>query len=146
MAGHRWKFEDPADPNPATKTYTFAWNPKRMSSPFPERSLAVQGVTAPGARPLVWEGPRQYVNWTFEGALPTKAAYEALRSWVLERKGRIWVTDHFGRRLTVLFKAFRPEPVAPARPGRYWYHTYTVEAIVLEVNHTGQYGEDGPNA
>lgn len=129
----KWKIYDPSDPNPATNTYTFEWSPNAMSSPFPRRSVTAQGTTAPGGQALVWEGPREPAMWTFEGSIPNRDQYEALRKWVLERTGRMVVTDHFGRDIVCVFRSFTPTPPERMKVGRYWYHTYSIEALVISV-------------
>jgi hypothetical protein len=129
----RWKFEDPADPNPLTNTYTLLHNPSKQTSPFPARDLAYQGTTAVDGQVLVWEGMTNPVDWSFSGTVFNAEHYEALRTWVYDRKGRMFVWDHFGRRLTVVFKKLSAEPPEAPKPGMYWFHTYTVEALVLAI-------------
>jgi len=129
----KWKIVDPSDANPATNTYNFMWNPSEMSSPFPERSVTVSSAVAPDGQSVLWEGATQPVQFTFRGTTPNATQYEALREWVYERRGRMYLYDHFGRRMLVVFKKFDPTPGAKARPGRYWYHSYTVTALVLAI-------------
>lgn len=134
MAAHlRWKFEDPADANPATRVYTFYRNPNTMSSPFPVRSLTHAGTTAPNGQVLLWEGVMTPTTWQFGGPTWNAAHHEMLRSWVYDRQGRKYVYDHFGRRLTVVFQQFSFEPPEKPRYGRYWWGQYTIEAIVLAM-------------
>lgn len=130
----RWKMVDPTDTDPATREYTFWPSPNKMSSPFPARALTVSSSSAPGGQPLVWEGPRPTVEWSFGGSILNAAQYEALRSWVYERDGHIWVYDHFGRRHDAVLKEFNPEAPERMKNGRYWYHTYTIKATVFSTS------------
>jgi len=144
MAVLRWRFDDPADPSSAG-AYTFPWNPRAMSSPFPEKAITTQGTVAVGGLVVLWEGAQMPQQWTFTGTTKNAAHYEALRSWVLDRpSGRIYVWDHFGRRLTVVLKAFKAEPPnGKAKVGRYWSHEYTITALVLAVS-APTVGDGGP--
>lgn len=129
----KWRFEDPADSNPATRTYQFEINPNQMNSPFPNRSVSVMGTTAVDGQILMWEGMREPAQLTFGGTILSAEQYEALRSWVYDRRGRIFLWDHYGRRMIVVLQAFVPEPVRTT--GRfYWRTTYTINAIVLAVS------------
>jgi len=130
-AFRRWKFVDPYDTNPATREYVFPWNPNTMSSPFAPRAITALTTTAVNGQALVWEGNRTPVQWTFGGTCRDSEQYEALRAWTLERNSRIWLYDHFGRRLVVNLMGFDPTPKRAV--GRYWLHEYTITALVLEV-------------
>lgn len=129
MAVLRWKFEDPAD----STVYTFPYNPSKQTSPFPSRDVAYQGTTAVDGQVLLWEGMTNPVDWSFAGTVLDADHYEALRSWVYDRQGRLYVWDHFGRRLTVVLKELNVEPPDRYKIGRYWYHSYTVKALVLAM-------------
>lgn len=129
----RWKFQDPADSSGAG-TYTFPWNPKTMTSPFPDKAITMKGTTAVDGQTLMWEGMSQPASWSFGGAIKDAAHYEAMRAWVYDRQGRLFVWDHFGRRLIVVLKKFNPSPAEKMRIGRYWYHTYTIDAVVIAIS------------
>ena len=71
MAAHlRWKFEDPSDVDPDTRTYLLRPNPDRISSPFPARAVTHEGTTAIDGQVLMWEGVTPPTEWTFEGTIP----------------------------------------------------------------------------
>lgn len=142
MAVMRWRLQDPANP---TDTYTFPISPNTMSSPFPARMVTTKGVTAIDGQVLMWEGPIEPQQWSFGGSILDAAQYEALRSWVYDRQGRMFLWDHFGRRYVVVFKSLSVETTAPAKrqPGRYWYHTYTIEALVVSIS-APTVGDEGP--
>lgn len=129
----KWTIEDPADPNPATNKYTFAWNPNAMTSPFPTRALSSQGTTVDG-QVVMWEGQATPAKLTFRGSTRDSAHYEAIRSWVYDRTGRMFLKDHFGRRMLVVFESFAPEPPEKHRIARYWAHSYTVVCWVLSIS------------
>lgn len=127
----RWRFEDPFDPY-LSNTYTFALNPNAMTSPFPRRNITARGTTAINGRTLLTEGQRQPTEWTFSGDFLDPNHYEALRSWVLDRMGRrLYLYDHFGRKMTVVPLQFDPTPKRVI--ARYWRHTYTITCLVLDV-------------
>lgn len=129
----RWKFEDPSDVDFETRYYTMYRNPSRMTSPFPQRAVSHVGTTAIDGQTLMWEGTTPPKDWQFGGPVFNAEHYEALRSWVYDRQGRMWVYDHFGRRLTVVFTSFDADPPERPKIGRYWFHEYTVHAIVLGI-------------
>lgn len=132
MAAHlRWRFEDPYDSDPETNSYTFPINPNQMSSPFPEKAISAMTTTAIGGVPLVWQGNTPPKSWTFGGEILDAAHYEALRSWTYDRNRRLYLFDHFGRRLILVMQSFDPAPKRAV--GRYWRHTYTCTALVLSV-------------
>lgn len=132
MAVHlRWKIQDPADNTPQG-TYVFPINPNKMNSPFPEREITTLPTTAIDGNTLVWEGRSTPAAFTFGGSILDRAHYEALRHWVYDRQGRMFLFDHFGRRMVVNFKKFDPEP--RRRVGRYWSHEYTIDCLVLSVS------------
>lgn len=132
MAVHlRWKIQDPADSSPEG-TWVFPINPNRMNSPFPERNISFMGTTARDGIPIMWEGMAQPARFTFGGSILTGEHYEALRHWVLDRQGRLFLFDHFGRRMLVSFLKFDPEP--KRRVGKYWSHDYTIECFVYSVS------------
>lgn len=134
VAFKRWFLEDPSDTNPATRTYVFRPSPNKMSSPFPKRALTAATTTGLRGQPLIWEGQAGATSWSFGGAILDAAQYEALRSWVLDRKGGVvYVHDHFGRRIEVVLEGFDPQPPERMKNGKYWYHTYTITALVLKV-------------
>lgn len=128
----QWKLVDPTDAS-AGGLYLFEPNPNKMSSPFPARALTTESSSAPGGRPMVWEGPTPPTEWSFGGSILDKAQYEALRSWVYDRPGHVYVYDHFGRRLDTVLREFIPESPERMRNGRYWYHTYTIKAVVFGI-------------
>ena len=131
---NRWRIVDPTDVDPATREYVFRPGPNKMSSPFPTRAITTSSSSAPGGQPIVWEGPTPPVEWTFSGSILSKAQYEMLQSWVYERGGHVWIYDHFGRRLDVVLKEFSPEPPERMKNGKYWYHRYTIKAVVFSIS------------
>lgn len=123
----RWIFEDPV----TAETYVVAINPERMTSPFPQKNMRIASATARSGEPLVAEGTTPPAQWSFAGHILDDAHYEALRTWVYDHPRRIWITDHFGRRLNVYLLSF---DVEPRRGGnRYWRHYYTISALVYET-------------
>ena len=132
MAAHkRWRLVNPQDPS---DEYTFWPNPKKMSSPFPKKAITTAHSSSPRGQHLNWEGPTPATEWSFGGTILTPEQYEALRSWVYDRSGEIYVYDHFGRRLTCILRSFDPESPERMKNGRYWYHQYMVHALVFNIS------------
>jgi hypothetical protein len=127
----RWQFYDPYDPNPDTATYQFPRNPNAMTTPFPQRNLTLKQVTAIDGQVLLYEGQPTLAQWTFSGDIKDAAHYDLLRSWVYDRKHRIYVTDHFGRQLLVVLTKF--DAVPKRGVGVYWRHTYTITGTVIDI-------------
>lgn len=126
-----WKFIDPTMTGIAS-TYEFDVNPNAMTSPFPERNIAVRSSTALDGKPLLFEGPTAPVEWSFSGNCLTAVQYDALRFWVYDKLGhRVIVEDHFARRIECVLKKFDPTPRRDIH--RYWHHTYTINALVVKV-------------
>lgn len=141
MAVLKWKFEDPGDPNPLTRIYEFEVSPNSMNSPFPTRNVTTMGTTAVDGQVLMWEGMRSPAQLTFGGTILTPEQYEAMRSWVYDRPGRIFLWDHYGRRMVVVLQTFKPEP--RRFTGRYyWRHDYTVDCLVISVSQPTYFPEE----
>lgn len=121
----RWRFYDPY----SAEEYVFPLNPNTMSTPFGERPITALTSTAVGGQTLAWEGAKLPADWSFGGVILNAAHYEALRSWTYDRKGRIVVSDHFGRNYTTVLRSFKPEPKRSI--SRYWRHDYTIDALVF---------------
>lgn len=129
MSVLRWKLKDPYDSNAATNAYTFVRNPASMTSIGSERSIASMTTTA--GKVLLREGTTPAVQWSFSGAILHKEEYDALWKWVYGKQRRVYLTDHFGRRLTVVFQKLDVEP--KRRIGYYWSHDYTITCYVLAI-------------
>jgi hypothetical protein len=129
MAVYRWVLRDPFDKDPQTNSYTFPRNPEEMSSPFAERVISSSPTTYRGH--VLREGSPLPKQWTFSGTIPDAEMYEALRAWVYDRHHRLWIYDHYGRRITIVLQNFDPTPKRAY--GKYWKHTYSITAQVLSV-------------
>jgi hypothetical protein len=123
---YRWVLDDGQG-----ETYTFPKNPATMGAVHRERALTAQGTTAVDGRDLLFEGRAAPREWSFSGTTHDYAHYEALRHWVYDKVQRVWITDHFGRRLTVVLRSLNATPVT--RLNKYWYHEYEVTGLLLEV-------------
>lgn len=128
----RWKFEDPADTNPLTRSYVFEVNPNVMGSPFPTRNVTTLGTTAVDGKVLLWEGMRSPAQMTISGVSLSRAQYYELERWVLGKDGRLFLYDHFGRRMVVIPLAFKPEP-RRAVGSHPWIHDYSIDLIVVSI-------------
>jgi hypothetical protein len=102
-----------------------------MDSPFTDRQITA-GVST-GGNILLTEGAQPAnANWTFSGTLLTQEQYLSLASWVYQRQRRIYVYDHFGRRITCVLKKFDPKPKRSIQ--YYWRHEWTITAVVISVS------------
>lgn len=128
MSVLRWVLTDPYD-STAAGTYTFARNPKSMTGVFPER--AVSSYTTSAGKVLTYEGTTPPKQWTFTGPILHKTEIDTLHGWVYDRKRRVILTDHYGRKITLIFQSL---DIVPARrTGYYWSHDYTITALILSV-------------
>jgi hemolysin activation/secretion protein len=140
MSVLRWKLTDPENADSATNSYTFPRNPSSMTSVFPQRSVSSYSTTA--GKVLLYEGATPPKSWQFSGPLLDKDQFVALNAWVYTKKRRIYLDDHFGRRLTVVFTEL--EVVPKRRVNHYWSHDYTVTALIVNINSTSLVGALGP--
>ena len=124
----KWRFDDPATGD----SYVFNISPNDQTTPFPKRAITSSATTAPTGQILMFEGARPAAEWSFTGVTLTADQYEALRHWVYDKRNRIVVTDHFGRKITCVLVSFEPVPGRRSL-GRYWRHDYTVSALVVNV-------------
>ena len=91
------------------------------------------GTTAMDGQALLFEGFAAPTEWTFSGSTLDAANYEALRAWTYDRPGRrLYLYDHYGRRMTIVLKQFAPTPKRSI--GKYWRHEYTITALVLDIS------------
>jgi len=122
----RWRFVDPAVP----EEWTVLLNPNQMSSIFPQKTIDISATTAVDGQPLVSEGAAKPVSWTFQGVILEAEHYDGFVKWYAKRK-RVYLFDHYGRRLTIYMVAFDP---TPRRSGAYPFrHDYQVTAIIYGV-------------
>ena len=137
---HKWRFEDPYEDDPDLKYYTLAINPNSMSAPFPERAISAENTVASNGNTIIWEGNIPPAEWQFSGFVLTEQEYENLRAWVYDKKTRLYVRDHFKRRILIVPKKFEPTPKRSR--DHYWAHQYTISCLVLSVGAAG-IGDDG---
>jgi hypothetical protein len=122
----RWVFSDPSVP----ETYTVELNPNAMTSIWREKNITYAATTAVDGQTLMTEGNPNPKQWEFSGVLISKEHYDALLKWSKKRV-RTYITDHYGRRLTVYWTNFSP---VPQRSVKYpWRHNYTCTAVILGV-------------
>lgn len=121
MAHLRWTFTDPT----TGETWTVPLNPNTMSSPHPPRNIQAMATT--GGRAIMTEAPVAPYEWTFGGEILTAEHYAKLKEWS-EKKNQVVVSDHYGRRITLAFVHFSPEPKRALR--RYWRNTYQMRTLV----------------
>jgi len=130
-AVQKWRFFDPYDTDPTTNTYTVPVNPNKMTSPFPTRNVSTKATTAVDGQTLFIEGQASPASWSFAGDIFDSAHYEALRSWVYDRRRRIQIYDHFGRQINCVLESFTPTPKRST--AKYWRHEYEIKATVTSV-------------
>jgi hypothetical protein len=133
---YRWIFDDGAG-----TTYTVPMNPNTMSKLRAARAITVKVTTAVDGQALFFEGQRPPQQITFAGTLFDKAHYDALDWWVYNT-GRITITDHFKRVLSVVLVDFDAQPKHSG--SIYWRHDYTVTGLCFNVDATNAI--EGPDA
>lgn len=122
----RWVLTEIA--NPAT-TWTMPINPHTMGSIYAEKNITARAVLAANGDALLFEGSPQPKAWTFSGSILDYQHFEELVRW-FDKRQRIYIDDHYARRLTVYITGF--EPVPKRRRNRYWSHDYEVTAVILK--------------
>jgi hypothetical protein len=126
VAVYRWTFDDGAG-----TTYTVPINPKTMSKLRAARAISTKVTTAVTGQALFFEGQRPPQQINFAGTLIDKAHYDALDWWTYNT-GRITITDHFLRKLSVVHTDFDAEPKYTTQ--YYWRHDYTVTGLCYAVD------------
>lgn len=129
MPVKRWVFTDPF----VGESWTVPQNPREMSSLFGEKAVSMRTTTAVDGQPIVFEGNTPLAQWEFSGTVRTQEHYLELQRWV-NKRNRIVITDHFGRTIPCYLIDFAPVPRRAINV--YWFHDYTVRAII-----TGSIGE-----
>jgi hypothetical protein len=139
MSVLRWVLNDPYDSNPATNHYTFPRNPVSMTSVYPERSISATTTTS--GKILLYEGTTPAKSFTFSGPILDKQQFTDLHTWVYLKKRRLFLTDHFGRKIAVVFTTM--DVVPKRRVNYYWSHDYTITGLIMAI--TGpSVGDVGP--
>ncbi len=125
---YRWVFDDGAG-----ETYEVPVNPNKMGKLKAARNVTTKVTTAVGGQTLFFEGRRPPQNWTFSGSLFDREHYEAFDKFVYD-KGRITITDHYGRIISCVLTDFDPQPKRSI--GVPWRHDYTVTGLVYDVDYS----------
>lgn len=122
----RWKFTELAD---AGTSWTVPINPYEMTSPIPPKNITSRHTTATNGQAIIFEGSPAPHSWSFKGAILGFEHFLELQRW-FEKKQRVLLDDHFGRRFTIYITSF--DPIPKRRRNRYWSHDYSVEALTLK--------------
>lgn len=117
----RWTLDDGAG-----DVYTFVVNPNAMSSPWLDVPVTASGTTAPGGAILLTEGARTAKEMTISGVLLDQMQHDILAAWLNKRR-RVYLTDHFSRRMIVFIKAYNPVPKRRTS----WKHDWEMTLLVL---------------
>ena len=123
----QWLVEDPV----VGDSYTFPVNPNQWSGFMRARSFTVQETTALDGNMLVYEGQRGAADASFGGVIRSRAQYDSLMAWFHASRGRLVLSDHFGRKFGVQVKGIEFESPERPKPGIYWYKRYTVSLLIL---------------
>lgn len=122
----RWKLTEYANP---AETWTMPINPYEMGSIIAPKNVSAKPVLSSNGASLLFEGSREPQPWSFSGAILDYQHYEDLLRW-FDKRQRVFLDDHFARRLTIYIVDFAPIP--KRRRNRYWSHDYTVQAYILK--------------
>jgi hypothetical protein len=127
MARIPWRFEDLVEGTVALMPI----NPNEGASPNYQKSLTKATTTAPGAeaRPIIFEGSDQIIQFDFSGALLTQAHYDFVYdAWAKRHPVRL--TDDLGRQFTIYFETFSPKrDLSRTYP---WKHTYQATTVIVD--------------
>lgn len=116
----RWNLDD------GTTNYDFAVNPNQMSSPWFDVTVSAKPTTSPDGRFILSEGARQPKELTISGVILAQDQYDQLVLWKNKRR-RVYLTDHFNRRMLAFITSFTPKPKQRAT----WMHEYDMTFLLL---------------
>lgn len=114
---NRWTLHDTV----TDEVWEMPINPDSMTSPEPERVLKFgQGYRQNSTRLRTIESPSDAREWSWSGAIRTKAHHDTLFDWA-SRHVPVEVTDHLGRTYRVVITQFdvterQPTKSTPWRP------------------------------
>lgn len=91
--------------------------------------MATTGING---QSLLFEGHAGAKEWSFSGVLLEREQYLTMQQWVYGRKRRIFVVDHFGRRILCVLRDFDPVPARSI--SHFWRHNWTITALVVSVS------------
>lgn len=117
----RWTFDDGMG-----DIYQFRVNPNEMSSPWEDINVTASGTVAPDGGILLVEGARQVKEFTISGVVLSEGQYFEMIAWKNKRR-RVYLTDHFGRRMVVFIKSFNPTPKRRTS----YLHQYDMVMLIL---------------
>lgn len=116
-----WNFFD------GTNSYDLPVNPDAASMPGPKRNIITKPTCA--GRQVMMEGKKEVGQISFSGVILEEEHLRAFEEWALKRK-QVRITDDLGRKYWIYIKTFSP---SRQKNNTYeWYHTYTVNGIVMD--------------
>lgn len=121
----RWTLTETAN---SGVSWTMPINPYEMGSINTPKNVTAKPTVAANGNVLLVEGSATPQAWSFSGSILDYQHYEDLLAW-FDKRQRLYLDDHFGRRLTIYIVDFAPIP--KRRRNRYWSHDYTVQAYIL---------------
>jgi len=107
-ANYRWLFEDPV----LSTSYRVQYNPNKMTSPFPARSLSSAQSIRNHWR-IKQDKYHTPHEWTFSGVIRTIEHHDDLKFWS-QKQNAIHITDHLGRTFKVVPVRFNPSEKRPS--------------------------------
>lgn len=122
----RWTFTDQGN----LSTWTLPRNPRAMGPLQPSRRTTASGISTTGVVRVLRQ-PQSSFPWQFEGRLRTQAEYASFKDWAT--RGHITITDHLGRKHSVVPTGFEPTPYRPPHgvPASPWLFDYVFKTLYL---------------
>lgn len=109
-----------------SSSYVFPRNPDRSTRTYGDFTFTAEPTVVSNGLVVEWEGATKPPPWAFVGRVFTQAEHDALVSWCT--RGRVYLTDHFGRRFLVQPQLTTTRVRDRERP---WHHTYQATCDVL---------------
>lgn len=107
-------------------SYTLPRNPERSTRTYGDFVFSAEPTVVSEGRLIEWEGATKPTPWRFTGRVLSQQEHDDMVSWC--SRGRVYLTDHHGRRFLVLPALTMTRVRDRERP---WHHTYAVTADVL---------------
>lgn len=127
MSTVRWVLRDLG----TNETWTMPINPDSIQPiPVVQRSAIYAKGHPGGSRTRIYLGAQAAKDWGWGGVIRSEEHYNALATWA-NKDARVEVTDHRGKKFTVVITDFDPSDRKPT-PRVTWRLRYQMKVILLE--------------
>lgn len=125
MARVVWQFYDPQ----TAENYSFTVNPAEGGTPTRKKNITKIKTTAWNAKPLLFEGADEPLQFAWSGVLLTQEQLQAYITW-FNKRTQVRLTDDLGRVFYLYIIKFAPKRERAAHHP--WKFSYAAEAIALD--------------